>query len=741
MKKKIIGWVIVILATGPLAKAKSINKSCRAAHIKSFFVDKKLVKTRTNDLCLVADQVLPADARVFINQIKDANEKIINSLGLSEVSPFFNELSVRLVPSDLSVIDSAFEIVDGTPQVRLGTTKNHYFERFSQFVYTHEMGHWYISYYLPTVEKVASLKNIATFQEFFADALVIDIYGNLDTSDIEAPLCIRQIRTVGEHQTFKGEIGKYDTSSYFREAAACCRSLAKKGEETSLSQAACKHNKEIETIFFPDGLPKYSRAPLDQNVHSLYLSEYDKRLEPHKASTPINSFLIELSKKTKKSIMSLLLPTLKKNIRSQTAYQCSFEEILDQSVFDVVEEIDVPTIDSLFLEIRDQVSTEHTGVFDSLFRKYGMHTAQVILRNEEIDIAKFSIQERLKNKTHEVWKTGQAFLQNWHCIDQQSGQLSQECDLDIICEPQDASLSLRREFIRRDNGVVYTPVVKFIHEVSNKEVVFVGLNHSGPTHYFNSLDKLLSRWIDTSNNYFLREFFTCDKDGQTLTTNRNQINQSDSNYLSAHLINYYHPYLFFQEEDSHLTPLLKTYQFYKKNCVRDIDGRTLRPFEIVERNRNSCAQAESKSLSCQWKTIEKRLSAAANSKEGDVILNRSSDAVQIAAVNMYRGLPTAGNLDLWVQLLVPTNHVLYNFREKTLIENVVSSFDKNIDRIILPWGVGHVQAIKELLYLEGFYQFEVEEVPYASMEDYGLDTGIDSMLTIDFEYIGENYNF
>ena len=298
--------------------------------------------------------------------------------------------------------------------------------------------------------------------------------------------------------------------------------------------------------------------------------------------------------------------------------------------------------------------------------------------------------------------------------------------------------------LKRDrNNNLFTPAVFFRNENTNKEVLFVGLNHIGPTHYFERVIEFLKKQSRKSENYsILREFFTCQNNNQTLTSNVLNITADEAISLNSFLKKTYFPEVFFKQTKSDLDLLFNIYKFEFESCSLDVDAFSFRPSHIVNRNKKSCNQAHSSSIECQWHSLEKYLATHPRSKEGDLVLDQQSVPVQIAAINMYRGLPAGGHLELWTRLLVPTNYVLDNTREKNLIKNTMLELSKaSVQKVILPWGVGHVQAIKSLLYAEGYRQFDIKDILYAGKSDKGLTVSIDSMLFQDFDFIGEQYNF
>lgn len=746
MKRTIVIFLIMLIYSN-ICIAKAVNSLCQKAHIESFFVDKLIAGTDRENLCSIKASETPIEARVFLKQVETANNRIIKSLSLDSNMPFLNELSLELKVSKLSIIDSAYEIKNNIPTIRLGTTRGEYFKNFSKFVYIHEVGHWYLSRYLPQTESIVGLGNLPTFQEFFADALVINIYGSLDTSDIKIPYCLRQIRDIGANITFKKSIGNYDYSSYFRNSNKCCSSLQSTGRETHLTKAICRGNKEAEVFYFPSGLPTMTKAPLHYNVNSLYLNTTvntkSNRLEPHRTSSPINSFLFEFANTTNRSMLEIILPALKSVAKNEIIYKCAYKDLLKQSVYDLSERISISTLDYFIPEIRKQLKIKDDVVlFDKLFKKYSMRTAQVIVRNELIDIAKFSVQGKLKKQLYSAWKNDKYFLKKWHCLDQITGEQSKSCRFDVVCNPEDQDKKLKREFLRRDqNKSIYTPVVRFVNQLTAKEVLFVGLNHTGPKHYFEKVERYLKKELLSPENTILREFYTCKEHGETLSSSVMDITDEQADFLNVFLKKTYYPYVFFKLPDSDLSPLFNTYQLTKDNCAIDVDGKSLRPRFIVERNERACKKANSNSMDCQWDTVEKMLSHSPMVKEGDLVLSEESSAVQISSLNMYQGLPSGGNLELWARLLIPTMYVLDDHRELNLIKNTLKELNSAKKRVILPWGVAHVQALKQFLYNRGFMQREIIEIPFAHMSDYGLDIGIDSMLTQDFEYIGTSYNF
>lgn len=710
------------------------------------FINSLIVSETGADLCELSEANTPIKARSFLAKVIEANHKIIKSLNLPVKNPFLGRLRLVLKASQQGIIDSAFEIERDHPTLRLGTRTENYFENFSDIIYTHEMGHWYVSYYLNEAEGITRLNNIPTFQEFFADALVVDIYGGLSFSDIDAPDCIKQIRSVGPDITFDRAISDFDYSSYFRNSNKCCFDLAQTGQETEYSKTICKENKDIEGFLFPNGLPIFSNAPLKYNVHSFNLSaklNNGNGLEPHRASAPMNSFLLELSQKTKRPVMKLILPALRKVVHEKITYKCGHEDLMRQgAVYELNQNTDFFALDYLFLEIKKQLQFpgEFT-IFDKLFKKYSMQTAQVIFRNEIVDLAKFAIQIKLKDQLNQAWKEKKYFLNQWHCIDQLTGEQSLACSFDVVCKPEDQQYQLKREFLKRDQDKsIYTPVAKFINEETQKEVIFVGLNHTGPRHYFENIEKYLKSKFASDENVILREFFTC-SDRPVLTSDIVNITTDESNALNTYLENLYYPYVFLKLDHASLAPLFKTYQLREDHCILDIDNKTFRPRIVVERNEKSCKKAHANSTECQWETVERLLSTSPNTEEGDLVLSDESQSVQISAINMYKGLPSGGNLDLWARLIFPTQYVLDDYREANLLQKTLASLNSPKKRAILPWGVGHIQALKEQLYKNGFRQYEVFDVPYAHMSDYGEDMDINSMLTTDFDYIGPEYGF
>jgi hypothetical protein len=420
--------VLTILFLLQANQAFSRNELCQKAHIQSFNV------LNQEDLCKQNIEELSADAKNFIEKITLANQQIIKTLKITEEEPFSKGLHIHLKVTDLGVMDSEYKKNESGDNIILGTLPEQTYDNFSKFVYIHEMGHWYLNSYLVKKFPKINFINHSIFHEFFADLLVISILGDLDTSDIKAPKCTREIRQIGPSITNHLPIGEFDIASYFRNSQKCCELLEQRNEHTDFSQSICGLDLTMQNSLFANGLIPYRQTPLSLGLAEMPKDHFNQRLEAHRVSTPMNSFMKELSVIAKKAPIDLVFEELISLLNQPRKNSCYFKEVKNMGINDLAVIHEMSDADEIFKRIPKYLPTQELRtIHSSLFEKYGMQTSQEILREEAIELAKFYLANKLENKILKVYqeKTHEA-LNNWSCIDPNTNTIS--CKLEFHCE-------------------------------------------------------------------------------------------------------------------------------------------------------------------------------------------------------------------------------------------------------------------------------------------------------------------
>lgn len=294
----------------------------------------------------------------------------------------------------------------------------------------------------------------------------------------------------------------------------------------------------------------------------------EDQLEPHLASAPMNSFLLELSRSTGKTPTQHLLPALVKALNRSTEYRCDVKQVLEQwNENGTHHDYKRVAAENVFEEIRKSLRTKKEKEVDNqLFTKYSMHSARAILKNEVANTAKFLAQEPVVVNLQKAWRAGHPFLKQWECMDQTTGEFKQECDLDLICEATEENPLDHRFFMRKDpvTGSLYTPVVKFVNQSNAKEVIIYGLNHTGPSAYFPEVLRKIRLDSDSQpKSVILREFFSCQTTLQVLERTVESITVEQGNYLNG-LHDIYYPFNFLKKE-ALLQPLIDTYKLQNQS--------------------------------------------------------------------------------------------------------------------------------------------------------------------------------
>lgn len=249
------------------------------------------------------------------------------------------------------------------------------------------------------------------------------------------------------------------------------------------------------------------------------------------------------------------------------------------------------------------------------------------------------------------------------------------------------------------------PVAEFTK--GNKRVLFVGMTHTGPKGYYLRTRQVIDKWLRQEDTpaTILTEFFTCQT--STLdTVNGSKIKLAQLQKLVQ------------QQDSSNVSVMGNSVISHK--CTLDLDGRTLRPAFLVDRNREGCEEVHQKGFECQWGDLWYPSGENISVQSGDLRMDREPRVTQVIASMAYRDWDWADprNPDQTKFWNSTFESLIIDKRNSHLAEEMERAF-RSSDRVVLPWGSAHLDGIKELLESNGFKQSTVGGVLYAEPNDFG----------------------
>jgi hypothetical protein len=268
----------------------------------------------------------------------------------------------------------------------------------------------------------------------------------------------------------------------------------------------------------------------------------------------------------------------------------------------------------------------------------------------------------------------------------------------------------------QENNRIYTPVVEFTKD--NQRVLFIGMVHGGPRNFYTAVKKTMDDWISSSKGktLILPEFFTCNTKALD-TPNTATLSYDDAqDMLSAlqHGIDY---------------PNLLKKEANPSDCVLDIDGKTMRPAYLVERNKAACLDEHAHGLACQFGDLQLSTGKNIEVMPGDIAIDKEPRALQIVGAISYRGFNEGGESEraksvvdqLWNQAF---DEYMTTKRNEQLFKKTIDAL-KTRDQVILPWGADHINGLRQMFAKEGFVETRLSDIMYASAEDLAKDTSFD----------------
>ncbi len=295
-------------------------------------------------------------------------------------------------------------------------------------------------------------------------------------------------------------------------------------------------------------------------------------------------------------------------------------------------------------------------------------------------------------------------------------------------------------FKKNSDGVVNAPEVEFFNPISKKKILFIGMNHLGPKHFYQTVADRIESWVnsETTSATLLKEFFTCstsvyDTALREISKNSDGVQDllnANLDYSALKLMSYI---------DSQISPLIGAFKLKKTACVKDVDQLNLRPQYLVARNVSKCDEAHSNQSACQWSDLVFKQNPRLSQNNGDLKIDQYPAGMQFMAMNAYRGLQISGEDSFNDDISWSVSYLVLDYRNWALV-NKVSEALKTNDRVILPWGAMHVYGVKKYILELGFEQKSVRDIPFILPSDLGKWTEIDQSYQ-DQTSVAPDYDF
>lgn len=276
-----------------------------------------------------------------------------------------------------------------------------------------------------------------------------------------------------------------------------------------------------------------------------------------------------------------------------------------------------------------------------------------------------------------------------------------------------------REPYRTDSlGNIYVPSVEFTHTETGKKVLFVGFSHIDTPLFYSRASNYINSWVNkkSEKSIVLEEFFTCssevyDSDKKTF------LDSEVDDFISLGID--FSPQSFVLERPRDLSKLLDLFSLKKRECVLDIDNKTMRPEYLVDRNRDGCNEAHEMGIGCQWSDFRIKDSKNLTIENGDLQIDQEDDEIQFVGFFMYRNLNYTEYMKKPIyKVYNSVRYVVLDYRNEVLVNKSLSAlFERNFDNVILPWGVRHIYGVKDLLLGKGFTLTSIEDVLLNSVEE------------------------
>jgi hypothetical protein len=293
-------------------------------------------------------------------------------------------------------------------------------------------------------------------------------------------------------------------------------------------------------------------------------------------------------------------------------------------------------------------------------------------------------------------------------------------------------------------GTVFAPALE-LSNAAGKKILIVGMSHIGYPEFYRLVNDNINNWIAEEHTPALifREFFTCNGkvlDNETSTN----LTQASLNTLANSKIDY-NPLNFINADEKQLEPVFKVFKMKKKDCMMDVDGKTMRPPYYVRRNKKWCDLAKVHSGACQWLSFNVPDSDHVKNVEGDLNLDSWPAGMQFVGAVLFQDYSTSTDVDFASEIVRNVfwspEYVVLDYRNHLLAKKTIDSLATSTSRIILPWGAEHVPGLVKIFKASGFRQTGLRDIPYLKRSQTGKWDLVDSIYD-DKDYpISDHYSF
>lgn len=272
---------------------------------------------------------------------------------------------------------------------------------------------------------------------------------------------------------------------------------------------------------------------------------------------------------------------------------------------------------------------------------------------------------------------------------------------------------------KKVNGNVYTPAVELRND-DGRSVLIAGMIHFGPAAFYERVSALMRDWIASSGGKtkVLREFPVCT--GSVYVSTSLDLSK-DALAEAAAKVGSVTPANFVNLPEDDLHSVLAALKLEKKACVTDVDGITLRPSYVVDRNRDWCEQGKTHEGACQWLDLHYPSGPNVELTDADLKMDDYPAGMQVVGATMYTGWQNASALtdDQMNQLYAPSEYVIMHFRIDLLSREMERAWATGAKRVVLPWGAAHAKDLRDLIVKQGFHQSKVQDILYMQPSDVG----------------------
>jgi hypothetical protein len=323
------------------------------------------------DLCnLPRAKISPAAWNALV-RATELNAEVASALGFSLKELLPDGLQLRLYPNDDGLLGS---YASGTT-LTMGVFSDwpasaaDLDHTINDGVYIHELGHT-ISLgrsKLPAAAHEMARAGDLLFVETFADTLAMSLRnGQIVTPSPEIPKCLAEFRRISESQSYRVQSGYFDQNFEMNRIRQCCLKHPGTGWELPRIARLCERAGVSSST--PPLKPTYNRAPINFELSESYaFTAFDS----HQIGIPLNSFLLELSRRISKPMLELYFGALKEldSDQERRTYLC-----LPVSAKNLIAPWTTRkfTPEQVLTKIRLKLTLGEQAIFDELVERHGL---------------------------------------------------------------------------------------------------------------------------------------------------------------------------------------------------------------------------------------------------------------------------------------------------------------------------------------------------------------------------------